>query len=222
MTMLRRSVLTLLLLGALPIAEAGNDVAWVSYRDAYRTMLRFEKYGKPKQWLQNQFQLVPRQAGVSVEGLQLHLTSPTLRLALPLDAGLRTRLPFLKAAYDENAVLTLNRDPDQFFYQSLVSVVPRADGVYDLAQVGSACEQVFQYRAYLDASFAHGKRCTGLELIYAPGALATTARFRAPNQEMFPIPATRSGTVAFRWADWPAQGQLVLPTAPLLILALIE
>ena len=36
------------------------DGEWVSYRDAYRAMVVFEKFGGPKHLIQNHFQVMPR------------------------------------------------------------------------------------------------------------------------------------------------------------------
>jgi hypothetical protein len=233
----------ILLLGALHAGGAAAQTelsaapaeTWISYRDAYRAMLRFEKYGKPKHWLQSNLQLVPRSKGVSHEGLQLHLRSASLNLLLPIDASLRIAFPFLKAAYDDNAVLVLNRKDGQFAYQPLVSLVTRSDGVYDLSDVRTACEQALNYRNFADASGGRGQRCTGLEVVYHKdkGQSALSLRFRKTTQELVPVPPGAIGpfaralgdafvSIPFRLEDWPDQGQLVLTSTPLAILALIE
>ena len=81
-----------LLLAAGVAGAATNGLApegeWVSYRDAYRAMVVFEKYGGPKHLIQNHFQVMPRTKGVSTEGLRLALTGmdhgPELVRAIPL------------------------------------------------------------------------------------------------------------------------------------------
>ena len=58
---------TCLLLTALPAAAQSQPLAgeWVSYRDAYRAMVLFDKYGGAKNLLQNHLQVVPRQDGAN-------------------------------------------------------------------------------------------------------------------------------------------------------------
>ncbi|RYF05496.1 MAG: hypothetical protein EOO78_00995 [Oxalobacteraceae bacterium] len=46
-----------LLLGAGQARAQLQDGEWASYRDAYRAMVVFEKYGGPKHLLQNQLHL---------------------------------------------------------------------------------------------------------------------------------------------------------------------
>jgi hypothetical protein len=55
-----RAVILLLLCLLPAFACAQEDSDWIAYRDAYRQMIWFEKYGKPKQFLQNQPRLRPR------------------------------------------------------------------------------------------------------------------------------------------------------------------
>ena len=46
------TLIALLLLAGVAAAQA-PDGDWVSYRDAYRAMVVFEKYGRPKHLIQN-------------------------------------------------------------------------------------------------------------------------------------------------------------------------
>jgi hypothetical protein len=85
------------------LVTAGTAVAgahegeWVSYRDAYRTMVMFEKYGKAKHLLQNQFQVMSSDGNVAPDGLQLHVQGKTTSLNWPLDPTGRTVFALLKA-----------------------------------------------------------------------------------------------------------------------------
>src|SRR6218665_2033994 len=114
-------------------AVQAQEAGWVSYRDAYRSMVLFAKYGKAKGFLQNHYQVTPRDPGASLDGLRLTLSGKTTQLSLPLDATGRTTFPLLKAAYDENAMLVLNRKISQFSFQPRLSIIPRLDGVYEAA-----------------------------------------------------------------------------------------
>ncbi|HWW71023.1 MAG TPA: hypothetical protein VN089_13865, partial [Duganella sp.] len=144
--MLRSLLLWLALVPACAWPQQASD--WISYRDAYRQMIWFEKYGKPKQFLQNHLRLRPRDGGAPMDGLRLTLNSKSAHLDLPLDALGRAVFPFSKAAYDDNAELELNRKPGQFAHGPWVSIVTRADGVYAVADLLAACEQMAAYLRY--------------------------------------------------------------------------
>jgi hypothetical protein len=61
-------------------------------------MIWFEKYGKPKQFLQNHFRIAAARQDVAMDGLRLTLNSKSMHLALPLDAlGRAVPLPLSKA-----------------------------------------------------------------------------------------------------------------------------
>ncbi|MDB5755009.1 MAG: hypothetical protein JWR56_1437, partial [Massilia sp.] len=81
------TLFTALSLAAGIAAAQAPDGEWVSYRDAYRAMVVFEKYGKPKHLIQNHYQVMPREKGVPAEGLRLTLQGKTMQLNLPLDAA---------------------------------------------------------------------------------------------------------------------------------------
>jgi hypothetical protein len=66
---------------------------WVSYRDAYKQMVVFAKYGKPKNFLQIHYEVSPRDPMATLEGLHLTLTGKNTQLNLPLDATGRAVFP---------------------------------------------------------------------------------------------------------------------------------
>ena len=160
------SALFALLLTAGAAAAQAHDAAWVSYRDAYRAMVVFDKFGQPKNLIQNHLQVMPRQKDVGVEGLQLTLKGKTTQVNLPLDATGRAVLPLLKAAYDENAALVLNREPGQYALRRRVTIAVRPDGIYETAELRAACEQALAFQRHLDA--AAGKlKCVGVRFAFA-------------------------------------------------------
>lgn len=239
MTIARRLILLTLLTGAVtvfaqPIDDAVmQDGDWVSYRDAYRLMIRFEKYGKPKHLIQQHYQVVPKDRNVSLDGVRLTLISSSTQLNLPLDAAGRAVFPFLKAAYDSNARLMLNRKGNQYALQPRVSIAPRADGVYDIADLHAACEQVLDYLRYVGTPAMQGKQCVGVRFSYARSASDPVVRFRAADQSMKQLaveegsafPGTDAPvfkTVTYRFADFPGKGQLVTQGMPGTISALFD
>jgi hypothetical protein len=227
--MLRRAFL--LCLALLPtFVQAQEDADWIAYRDAYRQMIWFEKYGKPKQFLQNHFRLRPRDKSISTEGLRLTLNSKTAQVSLTLDALGRTVLPFSKAAYDDNAELVVNRKPGQLTAGPWVSIVTRPDGVYAAADLRVACEQLLAYLRF--GGEASGKNCVGVQFSYFK-ADAVQVQFRASGGAVSALAAKEgpafSGDVmqgfrvfAYRFAAFPDAGQVVTSATPLAIAALLE
>lgn len=236
MSFARLFLASVLLLGAAgtgaPVRAEEGDVAWVSYRDAYRHMLRFEKYGKPKQLIQNHLQVVPLERGASMDGLHLFLEGRATQLELPLDAVGRAVLPLSKASYDENARLALNRRAGQFGFQSRVSIVPRADGVYEAADLRAACEQALGFLRDTGQLGAREAKCAGVVFAYPKNGAEPSVRFRAGDAGTR-LKAEDGGaflddstvtfrTVVYQFADWPERGQVVTQTPPAAIGAVIR
>lgn len=227
--MLRRAFL--LYLALLPsLVHAQEDADWIAYRDAYRQMIWFEKYGKPKQFLQNHFRLRPRDKSVSMDGLRLTLSSKTTQVSLTLDALGRAVLPFSKAAYDDNAELVVNRKPGQLAAGPWVSIVSRPDGVYAAADLRAACEQLLAYLRF--GGEASGKNCAGVQFSYLKTD-TVQMQFRASSGMVSTLTAKEgpafAGDVmqgfrvfAFRFAAFPEAGQVVTSATPLAIAALLE
>ncbi|MDB5959628.1 MAG: hypothetical protein JWP59_922 [Massilia sp.] len=228
----------LLIVGALAAvpglaAAAAVDGDWVSYRDAYRAMVVFEKYGKPKSLLLHQIQVLPRDKVMPGEALRLVLNGQDSQLNLPLDATGRTVFPLLKAAYDENAALVLSRKLGPFTLRARVSLVVRPDGVYDLAELRAACEQALDYARYLDASYGK-KNCVGVRFGFArSGAAPVLVIKRASQAESVELRVADGAIFAddgddsfkivnLRFGAHPARSQLTTQDAPLAIVPLFE
>lgn len=146
-------------------APAGE---WVSYRDAYSAMVKFEKYGKAKHLIQNHFQVMARDGQAAPDGLQLSLQGKSTTLHIPLDATGRAVFPWSKAAYDDNAALILNRNGGQYVFRPRVSIIVRPDGVYEAAELRAACEQALAYQRQQDSAL-RGSRCAGVRFVFARG-----------------------------------------------------
>jgi hypothetical protein len=226
--MLKPLLLSLALLPALACAQ--EDADWIDYRTAYRQMIWFEKYGKPKQFLQNHFRIRPRDKSVSMEGLRLTLNSKNAQTALALDALGRAVFPFSKAAYDDNAELTLNRKTDQLKSGAWVSIVTRTDGVYAVTDLRAACEQLLAYLRY--SGEAGGKSCAGVQFSY-PRNVPAQVRYQGAGGMTVPLAAgegpafagdvvTSFRIFAFRFSAQQDGGQVVTSSTPLAIAALLE
>lgn len=218
-----RALLTLLITaGSATCAAAEGE--WVSYRDAYGAMVKFDKYGKPKHLIQHQYQVMAKDPLVAPDGLQLNLQGKTISVNLPLDPTGRTVFPWSKVAYDENAALVLNRKGGRYLFRPRVSINVRPDGVYDAADLRAACEQALAYQKLVDAGLRNS-RCAGVRLVFARGvadpgvkvrkggeqALAATA---GPAFQGDPYQGFRVVSYRFEAGD---KAQLATPNVPLAI-----
>jgi hypothetical protein len=226
---LLRTTLPALCLAVVSCAVQAQE-EWVSYRDAYRQMVVFAKYGKPKNFLQIHYQVSPRDASASLEGLHLTLTGKNTQLGLPLDAAGRAVFPLLKAAYDDNAVLALNRRMANNRLSRGVSIVTRNDGIYESADLRAACEQALAYQRHVDSSYA-AKKCAGVRFVFVNRADALVQVKYGQREAPLPVvdgPAFEGETfgafrtATYRFADWSSQGQVVSQNTPLAIAPLFE
>ena len=202
---------------------------WASYRDAYRSLVVFEKYGGAKNLLQNHLQLLPREKGVLGEGLQLVLTGKTVQISLALDALGRGVLPLVKAAYDDNAVLAPNRKIGPFSLRGRVSIAPRADNVYDTDELRAACAQALSYARHVDAT-ARSRQCVGVRMVFPKKGVEASVKLRRPYGEQG-LPLTPGAAFGGDLdADFPTvnyrfgaeRAQVITYSAPLAIVPLFE
>jgi hypothetical protein len=223
------AVLALLLVSSSAWAQL-RDGEWISYRDAYRAMVRFDKYGGAKQFLQNHLQVMAKEKGVGNEGLRLTLSSSAGQLNLPLDATGRAVFPLQKAAYDENAVLLLNRPAGQYVFRARVTVAVRADGVYEASDLRTACAQALGVLQYADAS-ARSRHCIGLRFVFARAGAAPSVKVKEGESRQLPVvegapfaddPNDGYRVVNYSFADTPAHGQVVTADVPLAIAPLFD
>ena len=219
----------LLAAGAATAQARGGD--WVSYRDAYRAMVVFDKYGGAKSLIQDELQVVPAQKGASADDLQLTLASGPVQLRLPLDATGRTLFPLHKAAYDENAALVLTRKGGQFRVRPRVSIVVRPDGVYAAGELRAACEQALGYARHIDSSAQH-LQCAAVRFVFPKKAAAADARVRKADGVELALPVVEGvafpgdldagfPTVTYRF-DADERARVVTYDAPLAVVPLFE
>jgi hypothetical protein len=223
----RQFIVSLALLLAAGSASAqAHDGDAVSYRDAYRAMVVFEKYGGPKNLLVSQLQVLPRERGALLDGLQLTLSGRSTQVNLPLDPLGRTVFPLQKAAYDENAALVLNRKGGGFTLRPQVSIAVRADGVYDVAELRGACAQALGFARYVDAS-QRSRQCAGVRFVF-PKKAEGGARLRRPDSPEQALPLANGElddgfpAATYRFSAGAERGQVATFNAPLAILPLFE
>jgi len=223
------------LLTALAVAVPGcanaTDEAWWSYRDAYRTLVRFDKQAQAKHLIQQRLQVQPLQVTAMQEGLRLTLTGTHTALDLPLDAALHTKVPLLKSAFDDNAVLQLNRGAEAFAFRVRIAIAPRPDGLYPLQELRQACEQVLGMQMQLDPAAHQGQQCVGVSFAFARHSsptlsLRTDAGTRAWPLSPGPLypgePDRVHPTATLRWDSGLTTGTLATTLTPLVIAAWIE
>ena len=225
-------VAMLLAAGSAVAAASAPAPEWTSYRDAYRAMVVFEKYGKPKNYIQQHYQVMPREKGIGFEGVQLTVQGKTRQLVLLPDALGRVVFPFLKTAYDENAALVLNRTLASYVLRPRVSIVPRLDGQYDTAGLRAACEQALAWQRHIDAR-ASARKCVGVRFAFSGATENPQVRLSTRSAGETAMPATWGAAfnddpneafrvVDYRFAQRPLEGQLVTIDVPLAVAALIE
>lgn len=218
---------------AAQVSESQADAEWISYRNAYRLMIQFEKYGKSKHLIQSHFQVFNKATIPLPDNLQLNLVSKSMRLNLPLDALGRASFPLLKSAYDENAELVLNQASGQLNFQSRISIVARADGVYEVADLRLACEQALTYLKSVGDIKADAKSCVGVRFSYAKNLLQSGIKFRGADMQMhalalqensaFPDESNKAyKTASLRFADVTEKSQVLVQLPPIAIAPLFE
>lgn len=229
-TCLATCLAAMLAAGAVHAQAQAQDSDWLSYRDAYRGMVAFEKYGKPKQFLQQQYQAAARDGNPLPADFKLALSGKTVQLNLPLDALGRAVFPLLKAAYDENAALTVNRKLGAYVFRPRVSIVVRPDGVYEGMELRAACEQALDFQRTVSAAQYRDQHCVGVRLTFARKADADV-RWKAAGSAPLPVNAGPAfpdeagnsySVVLVRFDAASDRGQLLSQNAPLAIAPVFE
>lgn len=210
-----------------------RDAEWMSYREAYKGMLWFEKYGKAKNLIQMHLQVSPKDKSSSIEGMRLHLLGSMTHLELPLDATGRTILPLKKSAYDDNAELVLNQRQGQASFRLRMSLVTRQDGVYAISELRAACAQTLAFQNLTEPLLVRGKKCVGVRLAFAKKDASALAEIKPETGNVFSLGLVDNAAI---WNDSIAnykvgslsfdnlgdQAQLLTRTPPLVMVAIIE
>ena len=210
------------------------DAEWASYRYAYEAAGFIGKFLRKRPLIQAQMQLRPIDPATPVTGLKVRLVGKTTNLELDADdIGLVT-VPQLKQAYDEDAVLRLNRPKGLYRFSGRFTIKERDDGSYSAADLREACEEMIGaqresgYRMRL-----WGKKCVGVKFVYAADASGDAVDFHAADDHVTPIAPVDAKpfeddsmgnykVAIVRFADWPAGGRVVTRAKPLAIGTLYE
>lgn len=195
---------------------AARDSEWAGYRHAYKAAAAFAIVVASRPLIQAHMQIRPREPDLSLDGLQIVLEGETTKAEIAVDAiGLAT-IPMLKKAYDEDAVLRLNRMKGSFRFSGRFTIRARDDGAYSLAYLKSACEQLLSAQKESGNVFRlWGKKCSAVTFAYRldDADAAISVRTGAGVEQAIPAvvgPAFEAGNTAaykvatVRFADWPA------------------
>ena len=209
--------------------NAERDSEWASYRHAYKTAAFFATFTRSRPLIQAQMQIRPLKPDASLEGLKLHLAGEKTSVDIAVDAIGRADIPLSKQAYDEDAVLRLNRQKGQYYFSGRYSIKQRSDGVYPLAELRAACEQL------IDAQRASGyrlrligKHCAGVKFSYPASAGDAPLEVRAEDGSLLPVTVSEGHPfednsmgmykiALLRFTDLPQQGNVITRSAPLAI-----
>ena len=212
---------------------AKRDAEWASYRHGYKAASKFELITRSRPLIQAHMQIVPRRPGLSLDGLKLQLAGASVTLDIPVDAIGRATLPMFKTAYDEDAVLRLNRQQGNYRFSGRFSIREKESGAYSVAELRAACEQMIDAQRESGNRFRlMGKKCAGVRFIYPPTSTAGL-RFQETNGKAGVIvtvdaapfdnlPVGLHKVALYRFGDWPTQGEIVAAQRPLFIGALYE
>ncbi len=205
-----------------------RDSEWSSYRHAYKAANHYALLVRTRPLIQAHMQIRPRDTALALDGLQIMVAGATTTLAIPVDAIGRATLPMLKQAYDEDAVLRLNRKAGNYRFSGRFTIRERDDGTYSAAELRAACEQLLSAQREDGGLFRlFGKKCVGVRFVYPLADAGAGIEFRgaakrgmiaAADDQPFDAGAMGTYKVAiYRFADWPEQGEIIAARRPLAI-----
>jgi hypothetical protein len=207
--------------------SAGRDPEWASYRHAYKSAAWVAPFLRDRPLIQAHMQVRPLAPTSSLDGLLVHLASAHTQLDIPVDPLGRMTLPMDKQAYQDDAVLSLNRQKGLYYFSGRFSIRERADGIYPVADLRTACEQLID--AQRDTGYSlrlFRKRCAAAKLIYPLAGDAPDVVLRLADGRESPLPVTvdtpfedgsmgRYQVVKVGFAAVPAGATVVARTLPL-------
>ncbi len=213
---------------------AKRDAEWGSYRRAYGAASMFEKHTRSRPLIQAHMQILPRRHGLSLDGLRLQLAGETTNVDIAVDAIGRATVPMLKSAYDEDAVLRLNRQQGHYRFSGRFSIKENESGVYSAVTLRAACEQMLAAQRDAGNRFRLiGKQCVGVKFIFPQATSGPVLAFAEVAGTSTTIPATDGlpfegipldahKIALYRFAAWPSQGDVVAAQRLLFIAPLYE
>ena len=208
------------------IITAPQEAEWNSYRHAYKASAFYASYTRSRPLIQAHMQLRPLN-NAPLTGLNVHLAGEKTSLDIAVDDMGRANIPLLKQAYDEDAVLRLNRPKGQFYFSGRYSIKENPGAQYSSGDLRAACEQLISaQRESGDRLRLLGKKCSGIKFVFALTDDKAGADMQDSHQRSHHLPVSTSHpfeddsmgmyrVAIYRFADWPEQG-IVKPATGLL------
>lgn len=206
---------------------AERDPEWASYRRAYKAAAFFAPFTRDRPLIQAHMQIRPLAPATSLEGLRVHLAGAHVQMDIPVDPLGRVQIPMDKQAYEDDAVLSLNRQKGLYHFSGRFSIRERADGVYPVADLRAGCEQLID--AQRDSGYSlrlFRKRCSAAKLIYPLSGAAPDVVLRLADGRESPLSAAADSpfedgsmgqyqVVRVNFSDVPAGATVLARTRPL-------
>jgi len=162
------------------------------------------------------------------------MVGETTNVEIAVDEIGRAVLPMLKTAFDEDAVLRLNRQKGHYAFSGRYSIREKADGIYPSAELRAACAQLIDAQRVSGYRFRLlGKHCAGVKFVYrlSGGPPRVLHRDAAGTERLLPMSEGqpfenntmgRYKVALYRFADWPADGVVFTETKPVALGTLYE
>ncbi len=210
------------------ITEVRN-AEWAGYRHGYKAAARYARLIRARPLIQAHMQILPLDPAASLDGIKILLVGEKTSVDIPVDGIGRASLPLLKQAYDEDAVLRLNRQKGHYRFSGRLSIRERDDGVYSAAELRAACEQLLGAQREDGNVFRLlGKKCAGVRFVYPlsdgdaavafrDGSGASSVIRAASDQPFSGRPMGQYMVATYRFADWPELGHIIAARRPLAI-----
>jgi len=169
---------------------AERDPEWASYRRAYKAAAFFAPFVRDRPLIQAHMQIRPLAPTAGLDGLRVHLAGAHTQVDIPVDALGRVQIPMDRQAYEDDAVLSLNRQKGQYVFSGRYSIRERADGAYPVADLRAACEQLIDAQRESGYSLRlFRKRCAAATLIYPLAGPAPDVVLRGADGQETALPA---------------------------------
>ena len=154
--------------------EAGPQVTVVGIRNPLQVNYRFahsalkfsDTYAGLKDAVRALFQLIPLVPDLDTSPLTLTVEGVAVNEPIALTSSLTAVIPLNQKAFDEDAVISINRKPDAYRMMFSASVALIDSGAYTPEYLSAACSQVFDFvraQSFRVRLRTIGKRCVGVK-----------------------------------------------------------
>ena len=211
------------------VVTGARDAEWAGYRHAYKAAAMFARMTATRPLIQAHMHIQPLREGLPLNGIKVYLQGEKTSMEFVADDIGRVEIPQLKQPYDEDAVLRLNRQKGHYRFGGRFTLREHDDGIYDVAQLRAACEQMLSAQREAGSLFRlMGKKCAGVKFIYAAGADTTLevrpaagapAMLAGVTERAFDLPPMpgQYHVVTYQFGAWPATGKVIAAVRPLAI-----